>query len=159
MYIPANSIVALQQYPIHYDTSIFPEPSRYNPDRYLAFPEKSGIYAGGPAASRDHWNFGAGRRICSGLHLAENSMFIVLAKLLWAFEIKSPVDENGHEMDVDVSDEAFEDGGNTIPKPFKARWVVRSGEVRETIEREVIEARRTGYVLRGVKVGEDGVEV
>lgn len=159
MYIPANSIVALQQYPIQYDPSIFPEPSRYNPDRYLAFPEKSGIYAGGPATSRDHWNFGAGRRICSGLHLAENSMFIVLAKLLWAFEIKPPVDENGTEMDVDVSDEAFEVGGNTIPKPFKARWMVRSGEVRETIEREVMEARRTGYVLRGVKVGEDGVEV
>ncbi|KAJ4296329.1 hypothetical protein N0V90_006374 [Kalmusia sp. IMI 367209] len=157
-YIPANSIVAIQQYPIHYDPTLFPEPDRFNPDRYLAFPEKSGFYAGGSADSRDHWNFGAGRRICSGLHLAENSMFIVLAKLLWAFDLRPPVDETGKEMEVDLSDDAYEPGANTIPRPYRARWVVRSEEVRKTIEREAMEARRDGYVLRGVKVSKEGIE-
>ncbi|KAF1975719.1 cytochrome P450 76C3 [Bimuria novae-zelandiae CBS 107.79] len=159
VFIPANSIVALEQYPIHYDPALFPDPTRFNPERYLAFPEKSGFYAGGSAASRDHWNFGAGRRICSGLHLAENSMFIVLAKLLWAFDIRPPIDEAGREMEVDLSDGAFEAGGNTIAKPYSVRWIVRSDEVRGTIQREAMEAKRDGYVLRGVKVGEEGIEV
>ncbi|EAT87902.2 hypothetical protein SNOG_04142 [Parastagonospora nodorum SN15] len=107
-YIPANSVVCLQQYPIHYDPNVFPEPDCFNPDRYLTYPLGSGHYAGGPASARDHWAFGAGRRICSGVHLAENSMFIVLAKLLWAFDILPPLDEAGREVRVDTSDAAFD---------------------------------------------------
>lgn len=159
VYIPANSVVSIQQYAIHYDDTLFPEPQRFNPDRYLAFPEKSGFYAAGGADKRDHWNFGAGRRICSGMHLAENSMFIVLAKLLWAFDILPPLDSEGKEVKVDLSDEAFESGGNTVPKPYRARWRVRGDNVRKTIEREVAEAKRDGYVLRGVKVSNEGVEL
>jgi cytochrome P450 len=159
IYIPANSVVAIQQYAIHYDPELFPEPERFNPDRYLAFPEKSGFYAAGDAGKRDHWNFGAGRRICSGMHLAENSMYIVIAKLLWAFDILPPLDNDGKEMKVDLSDDAFETGGNTVPKPYRARFKLRNDEVRRTIEREVAEAKRDGYVLRGVKVSNDGVEL
>jgi cytochrome P450 len=159
IYIPANSIVAIQQYAIHYDRTLFADPERFNPDRYLAYPEKAGFYANGDADKRDHWNFGAGRRICSGLHLAENSMFIVLAKLLWAFDILPPLDADGKEMEVDLSDEAFESGGNTVPKPYRVRWKVRGQDVQKTIEREVEEAMRDGYVLRGVKVSNEGVEL
>jgi cytochrome P450 len=148
IYIPANSVVAIQQYAIHYDPALFPDPERFNPDRYLAFSEKSGFYATGGADKRDHWNFGAG-----------NSMFIVLAKLLWGFDILPPLDAEGREMDVDLSDEAFESGGNTVPKPYRVRWRVRGEEVRRTIEREVEEAKRDGYVLRGVRVSNDGVEL
>ncbi|KAF2270527.1 cytochrome P450 [Lojkania enalia] len=159
IYIPANSVVAIQQYPIHYDSELFPEPETFNPDRYLSYPEKAGFYAAGGAEKRDHWSFGAGRRICSGLHLAENSMFVILAKLLWAFEILPPLDEEGKEAEVDTSDEAFAPGGNTVPKPFKARFVVRGEEVKRIIEKEAQDARRDGYVLRGEKVTEEGMEV
>ncbi|KAF2109514.1 cytochrome P450 [Lophiotrema nucula] len=158
IYIPANSVVAIQQYPIHYNSELFPDPEKFNPDRYLDYPEKAGFYAAGSAEKRDHWNFGAGRRICSGLHLAENSMFIVLAKLLWAFDILPPLDADGREMDVDLSDNAFETGGNTVPKPYRARFRVRNEEVRNKIGREAVEAKREGYALRGGKVTEEGVE-
>ncbi|EFQ87173.1 hypothetical protein PTT_17321 [Pyrenophora teres f. teres 0-1] len=160
IHIPANSVVCLQQYPIHYDPHVFPEPQCFKPERYLNHPHGSGHYAAGPAASRDHWAFGAGRRVCSGVHLAENSMFIVLAKLLWAFDILAPVDAHGKEMQVDTSDEAFDAvGSTTMAKPYGVRWKVRSEEVRETILREAAEARRDGYVLRGVRVGEAGVDL
>lgn len=159
IHIPANSIVTIQQYAIHYNPQLFPEPETFNPSRYLAFPEKSGFYAAGGADARDHWNFGAGRRICPGLHLAENSMFIVLAKLLWAFDVLPPLDKEGRDERVDVSDEAFELGANTVPKPYRVRWMVRGDEVRRTIEREAEEARRDGYVLRGAKVTKEGIEI
>ncbi|KAF2467456.1 cytochrome P450 [Lindgomyces ingoldianus] len=156
IHIPANSVVAIQQYAIHYDPSLFPDPESFKPERYLSFPEKAGFYAAGGADKRDHWSFGAGRRICSGLHLAENSMFVVLAKVLWAFDVLPPLDASGGEEEMDVSDEAFMPGGNTVPKPYRARFVVRSEEVRKTIEREAEEARRVGYVLRGVQVMDEG---
>jgi cytochrome P450 len=159
IHIPANSIVCIQQYAIHYNPSIFPSPTTFNPSRYLAFPEKSGFYAAGGADARDHWNFGAGRRICSGMHLAENSMFIVLAKLLWAFDVLPPLDGEGKEEEMDTSDEAFEIGANTVPKPYRVRWIVRGEEVKRAVMREATEARRDGYVLRGGRVSEEGVEI
>jgi cytochrome P450 len=159
-YIPANSVVCLQQYPIHYDPNLFADPTRFNPDRFLAYPMGAGHYAAGPASARDHWSFGAGRRICSGLHLAENSMFIVLAKLLWAFDILPPLDAAGREVEVDTSDKAFDSvGSTTMAKVYGVRWKVRSEAIRSVVEREVVDAKRDGYVLRGVRVGEEGVRL
>jgi cytochrome P450 len=159
-YIPANSVVCLQQYPIHYDPALFADPARFNPDRFLAYPMGAGHYAAGPASARDHWSFGAGRRICSGLHLAENSMFIVLAKLLWAFDILPPLDAAGREVEVDTSDKAFDSvGSTTMAKVYGVRWKVRSEAIRSVVEREVVDAKRDGYVLRGVRVGEEGVRL
>ncbi|KAF1949069.1 cytochrome P450 [Byssothecium circinans] len=157
--IPAGSVVSIYQYAIHYSPTLFPSPDTFNPDRYLGYTEKSGVYAAGPMEERDHWNFGSGRRICTGLHLAENSMFVVLAKLIWAFDVLPPLDGEGKEEVLELGDEAFEEGANTVPKPYKVRWVVRGEETRATVEREVERAKREGYVLRGVQVGEEGVEV
>jgi len=160
IHIPAKSVVCLQQYPIHYDSNVFEGPHSFKPERYLNHPHGSGHYAAGPAASRDHWAFGAGRRICSGVHLAENSMFIVLAKLLWAFDILPPLDQQGNEVQVDTSDDAFDAvGSTTMAKPYMVRWKARSEETEETLLREAAEARRDGYVLRGVRVGEEGVRL
>jgi len=83
-------------------------------------------------------------------------MFIVLAKLIWGFEIKEVVDREGREVQVDTSDAAFMEGANTVPRPYSARWVVRGEEVRRTIEREWEEAEREGYLLRGARVGGGG---
>lgn len=160
IHIPANSVVCLQQYPIHHDPSVFKDPERFNPERYLNHPHGSGHYAAGSAASRDHWSFGAGRRICSGVHLAENSMFIVLAKLLWAFDVLPPLDDAGREVEVDTSDGAFDAvGSTTMSKSYNLRWMIRSEQIKDTILREAAEARRDGYVLRGVRVSEEGVEL
>ncbi|CBX95800.1 hypothetical protein IAQ61_004634 [Plenodomus lingam] len=159
IYIPAQSVVCLQQYPIHYNPEIYPNPESFNPDRFLGYTYGSGHYAAGPAEARDHWAFGAGRRICSGVHLAENSMFIVLAKLLWAFDILPPLGEDGREVKVDTGDAAFDAGSTTMAKTYKVRWVPRGEWAREMVASEAEEARRDGYVLRGVKVNEDGVEV
>lgn len=61
----------------------------FDPSRSLAYPERAGIYAAMlDAYGRDHFAFGAGRRIYPGMHLAENSLFITIAKILWAFRIE-----------------------------------------------------------------------
>lgn len=58
---------------------------------------------------------------------AENSIFIVLARLLWAFEIRPSFNTDGSEEAVDISDEAFEPYMfNFEPKRYKARFIPRS---------------------------------
>lgn len=153
MFIPKGTVISIHQYALHYDESRYKDPETFNPDRYLGHSLKAGVYAAHPDPyERDHFNFGAGRRICPGMHLAENSLGIVLAKLLWAFEILPP-----KGMKMDLSDEANEEGSNTLPKPYRVRFVPRSEEVAEVIRREWSVAQKNGFWLGTTKVNTAGV--
>ena len=37
---------------------------------------------------RDHFHYGFGRRLCQGISVAESSLFIAIARVLWGFEIR-----------------------------------------------------------------------
>lgn len=156
-FIPKGTVVSVDQYAIHYDTARYDEPDAFRPERYLGHTLKAGAYTGGDPYARDHFGFGAGRRICPGMHLAENSLFITLAKILWAFEIHAPLTPEGKEEAVDVSDAAYDDGSNTLPKPFKARFLVRNKEREQTLKREWQMALQEGYSLGSVKVDAAGM--
>jgi cytochrome P450 len=148
IFIPKGTVVSLFQYAIHLDESKWNDPETFDPSRYLTYPLKAGAYAGlGDADQRDHFSFGAGRRICPGMHVAENSLFITIAKLLWAFEILPPLGEDGSEIPVDVSDESYEEGGDTVPKPFKVRFVLVNEERGKTLRREWDEAKAKGVEI------------
>jgi hypothetical protein len=100
----------------------------------------------------DHFTFGAGRRICPGTHLAENSLFIltgtylsarlIVARLLWGFDISPPIDPNTGKKEV-VDTWAYEPGASMIPKRFKAVFTARSPEREQIIRREWKEAEMT----------------
>lgn len=135
-YIPVNTVVTINQYPMHYDSRLG-DPEAFRPDRYLGHDEKAGASAANQDPyARDHFSFGAGRRICPGLHLAENSLFITLAMILWAFDVRPPLDAQGREEVVDWSDEAYELGTNTIPKPYRMRLLPVSEERAALVKRE-----------------------
>lgn len=157
-FIPKNTVVSLSQYAIHYDPERWKDPEEFDPSRYLSYPLTAGAYAAAADADeRDQFNFGAGRRICPGMHLAENSMFITLAKILWAFEIRPPLGPDGKEEPVDTSDDGYEPGVNTLPKQYKARFVPRSPEVERVLQSEWIEAQKEGYMLGNVRVDNTGM--
>lgn len=152
-YIPKNSIVAIQQYAIHFDPSLYPDPDKFHPERYLHHSLKAGASAASPDPyDRDHFGFGAGRRICSGLHLAENSLFITVARILWLFDIRPPLGLDKKELPVDLSDDAYEPGANTIPKPFATRFVLRNSKVESVLKAEWETAKTEGFTLRSAKI-------
>ena len=68
---------------------------------------------------RDHFSFGGGRRICPGLHLAERSIFVNLARLLWGFNLELAKDEAGNIIPVDFSTDGLVPGALSNVKPFK----------------------------------------
>lgn len=79
------------------DPEVYPEPDRFNPKRFIdpSFPtaqKTDGVEYG---ASRGHWAFGFGRRACPGQHIGEFSLFILTARLLWAFDFKKYVSADG----------------------------------------------------------------
>lgn len=158
--IPKNTVVSINQYALHFDPARYEQPEAFIPDRYLNHPLKAGAYAVHPDPyARDHFDFGAGRRACPGLHLAENSLFITIAMIIWAFEILPPLEADGKVGTVDVSDDAYDESANTLPKPYKLRFVPRSAAVEQLIRSEWPKAQKEGYWLRDVKVNQDGMVV
>jgi hypothetical protein len=81
---------------------------------------------------RDHCLFGAGRRVCMGLEIGKNSLFLAMARLVWAFNISKAVDREGNEITPDQ--EALEGGLAAMPKPFPAKIFPRSEKHAEVIK-------------------------
>jgi hypothetical protein len=54
-YIPANTVISINQYAIHFDPKMFPDPMAFKPDRYLNHPHRVGVYAAvADPNERDH---------------------------------------------------------------------------------------------------------
>ncbi len=47
---------------------------------------------------RDHFAFGVGRRVCQGMHIADRSMFLIMSRLLWAFDFEKATDAQGNKI-------------------------------------------------------------
>lgn len=73
-----------------------------------------------------HYGYGAGRRICPGMHLAERTQWRAIAKLLWAFSIELPVDATGKKIIPDP--EAYKEGIAHGPLPYQVVFKPRSQE-------------------------------
>ncbi|KAI0570369.1 cytochrome P450 [Pyrenophora tritici-repentis] len=84
--IPAGSVLVLNTWTMHHDPVRWPDPLTFNPERYLDDGLSSSESARLPDPySRDHWTFGAGRRICPGMLVAEREIWLAISKMLWAF--------------------------------------------------------------------------
>jgi cytochrome P450 len=90
--IPEKTTIIINNYAIHFDEEFFPDPFAFKPERYLT----DGVLT--VTKERDHFTFGAGRRLCPGAQMAERTMFTLFARLLWAFKIQPPLDENGNQV-------------------------------------------------------------
>ena len=92
--------------------------------------------------ARDHYSFGAGRRSCSGVHVAQNSLFINVARTLWAFNIHKGKDPNSGAVLEPRSD--TENGFLAIPKRFPCHFEPRSAKHARIIEQTWFEAQKEG---------------
>jgi cytochrome P450 len=97
--IPKGAGVMNNVYAIHMDPERHPDPRRFDPDRYSEDSQTAADAASNPEASkRDHFTFGAGRRICQGMHVAERSLFLGMSRMLWAFDIEPATDKEGNKI-------------------------------------------------------------
>ncbi|KAL6250787.1 hypothetical protein RBB50_003090 [Rhinocladiella similis] len=135
-FIPEGTSVVINHWALHFDPELFPDPERFNPDRYYDTPVNN-LTAGecihtNDVKLRDHWSFGAGRRVCAGYNLAENSLLILTARLLWAFDVLPAIDKaTGQPVKYDVWN--YNPARLFGPKPFPVDFKVRSEERKKII--------------------------
>ncbi|KAH9921236.1 cytochrome P450 [Epithele typhae] len=117
--IPAGAEVVGCHWAIGRDEEVFDDPEEFRPERWLD----------AKGQMRDDirsFNFGFGRRVCPGQHLAERSVFINLALALWAFEISEdptrPIDS------LAVADAAL-----SHPLPFAAQFKPRVASLTQKL--------------------------
>ncbi|KAJ9628839.1 hypothetical protein H2203_002742 [Taxawa tesnikishii (nom. ined.)] len=140
-HIPLDTSVLSNFWAINLNEEYYPNPHRFDPVRFLSLTsstplgdedQKAAVQYQGPKSYPGKTGenvFGVGRRICPGANLAENSLYIALSKLLWAYDIL-PIEG----MHYDTFD--YTEGFNIRPKPFKCRISVRSEAHRRVLERE-----------------------
>ncbi|CCO34408.1 O-methylsterigmatocystin oxidoreductase Short=OMST oxidoreductase [Rhizoctonia solani AG-1 IB] len=85
-YIPKGAIVIGNSWAISNNSAVYPDPDRFDPDRFL------------DASVPDAPAFGYGRRICPGIHHADATMFVMMASLLSVFHIRPSVDTEGKHI-------------------------------------------------------------
>ncbi|RAO67450.1 uncharacterized protein BHQ10_003462 [Talaromyces amestolkiae] len=155
--IPRGTVLITNTSFLHYDPSRYERPFEFMPERYLNHSLYSSEYAAmSDPAKRDHFTFSTGRRTCPGARLAENSLYIALAGILWAYEICPPI-VNGAEKVLDTSDDAYTEGGVTLPKPFAARFIPRNDDRLRIVKEQWERAQSEGYELRGIPVDVNGM--
>jgi cytochrome P450 len=124
-YIPSGTTVLGNSWAINLNEEYYPNPHHFDPTRFLddALVERSKApttLTGKPhPAKSGHSSFGWGRRICPGANLAENSLYIALAKILWAFDIQP---KDGVKYDTF----AYTEGFNIRPQKFECEIHIRS---------------------------------
>jgi cytochrome P450 len=102
MFIPKGTICLPNVWHLNHDPEIYGETAEhFDPARHL---DANGDIAPGPPDAKEegHMSFGFGRRVCVGRHLANNSLFINIAILLWASKIERKKDASGQPLPLDV---------------------------------------------------------
>ncbi|TID02188.1 Cytochrome P450 monooxygenase patI [Colletotrichum higginsianum] len=113
---------------LQFDEERYPDSFAFRPERYLGHTEFAGDYAAmADAQPRDHWTFGAGWRVCPGTRPAKSNLALMLANILWAFEIRPPTgaEKGGKGSAIDLSDDAFDMYPLRQARPFKAGFCLR----------------------------------
>ncbi|KAK2606571.1 hypothetical protein N8I77_005312 [Diaporthe amygdali] len=104
--IPKGAILMPSTWWFTRDPSVYHDPEKFLPERYLApFEEPD------PAS----FVFGFGRRICPGRRLAEATVFLAIAKVLAVFNISKALDDVGREVEPEIG---VAPGAVASPLPF-----------------------------------------
>lgn len=86
-------MVLVNEWAISRDESLYPDASRFDPQRHLT---AEGKLKDDPLAG--HFAFGFGRRICPGRHFAELSLWAAMVSILSTVRITKAKDSEGRDI-------------------------------------------------------------
>lgn len=118
MCIPAGATVFGNHWSIARDPSVYHDPEVFDPQRWIGAD-------GEIKENMKLFTFGFGRRACPGLHVANRSVYIAVALILWSFTLaEDPSDP--------IDDTAFTPGIVSHQKPFGLIFKPRMDEASLT---------------------------
>ncbi|CAE6437060.1 unnamed protein product [Rhizoctonia solani] len=113
--IPARTAVIANVWKIMHNPEVYPDPEKFIPERFMGE---------NPPPFPENYAFGFGRRICPGMHVAQQSMWLSVSNILVNFTITKAKDENGAEI---VPEENYTNDIISHPLPFKCHIQPRLG--------------------------------
>ncbi|KAH7142827.1 cytochrome P450 [Dactylonectria estremocensis] len=136
-FLPKGARIHINSYAIGHDPCRHDDPEQFRPERYANdHTTTMESMNAKDVTQRDHFAFGAGRRVCPGYHVAERSSAIAMMRMLWAFNITFIPDT---KMPLNFTDYAGNIPGNP-GDDMPARLVYRSEErknlILDTYEKE-----------------------
>ncbi|CZR65934.1 related to O-methylsterigmatocystin oxidoreductase [Phialocephala subalpina] len=133
-HIPKGAGIVMAVWSANNDTNLFTDPRVFNPARHSSKTSLAESAASKDYRDRDQWTFGAGRRMCPGIHVAERTLFIAISRLLWTFSITKDQDMDGNEIYIppDEVDQSLA----ACPPPFKCKIVPRDGKRTKIVVEE-----------------------
>ncbi|KAL3293198.1 cytochrome p450 [Colletotrichum asianum] len=117
MFIPKGSLVYANARAMTHDEHTYSDPESFNPNRYIP------VEQGGFGEPFPTGQFGFGRRICVGKHLAEASVWIVVASMLATVSIEKATGPGGGKI---VPRVELTNGLTSHPKQFECQIVPRN---------------------------------
>jgi len=111
---------------ILHDPVAYPEPFKFNPDRFYPAPGKDGLNP-----DPRQYNFGFGRRICPGRYFAMDATWSVIVNVLAAFDVLPPINPTTGKEEMPVPD--WTGGAASFPKPYQCRFVWRSEDKKKLV--------------------------
>ena len=103
MFIPKGAMCTANIWQCNHDRAVLGDDADdFKPERHLG---ENGELLPGPKETNQegHASFGFGRRVCVGRHLANDSLFIFTARILWAASVNCARDKNGQERLPDMN--------------------------------------------------------
>ncbi|KAJ7252542.1 cytochrome P450 [Mycena rebaudengoi] len=122
--IPAGSIVVSNIWAILYDETAYPDPYKFNPDRFLLNGQLN------PDVRDPSAVFGFGRRVCPGRHMAQSILWVTVASLLAVFNITKAIGEDGKILEPSYE---YHSALVSMPFPFKCSIKPRSKAAADLI--------------------------
>ncbi|KAH8679423.1 cytochrome P450 [Ilyonectria robusta] len=133
-FIPKGSVAVLNWWAIHRDPKLWKNPDEFDPERYLDKPLPAADYINSPDPyNRDHFTYGAGRRVCPGVHVAERSLYINMVRVLWGFNISKADGPDGVPIEPPTN---MVPGFLTVPVPFTCSIKPRSTKHKRIMRNE-----------------------
>jgi cytochrome P450 len=127
---------------IHRDPKLWKDPDAFDPSRYLDHSLSAADYinASNPF-ERDHFTYGAGRRVCPGVHVAERSLYINISRVLWGFNIRKKIGPNGKLIE---PTQTMVRGFMSVPELFECDIAPRSEGHAMLMREEFAKAQTEG---------------
>jgi len=127
MFIPKGTTCLQNMRVINYEPDVFgSDAAEFNPARYLDDRQVRVL----DGREEGHMAFGFGRRICPGRYVADGTLAIDIATLLWAMRFERPEGARG-----ELNLRTLVEGGITArPVPFEYKAVPRFPDAEEILK-------------------------
>ncbi|RXW19793.1 hypothetical protein EST38_g6052 [Candolleomyces aberdarensis] len=124
--IPKGTIVMGNAWAVLHDPEVFENPMEFNPERYI----KDGMF-NTDLLDPLSFAFGFGRRVCPGMHLVKDVVYLMVTSTLAMFKILPSKDESGAPRNVEPT---FDSGVMVLPGPFDSDIRIRSSAAEHLLK-------------------------